>query len=329
MPRNAADRGINMKQGVLLAGEPMALFIAQSEGPLECVDGYTAAIAGAEYNVAVGLRRLEHTAGYLTKLGDDPFGRRIVRGMRENGIGTELTALCAGRPTGFMLKSKVHAGDPEIFYFRKGSAASTLCAADVEKLDISHYGVLHMTGILPALSDSCRTAALALADRARDEGMFFSFDPNLRPQLWPDRETMTRFVNDLAARADLFLPGIAEGQTLAGARTCEEIAAFYLGLGAKTVVVKNGSAGAYACTPEKSFWAQGFPVRQVVDTVGAGDGFAVGVLSGLLEGLPLCEAVRRGNAVGAIQVMSVGDNDGLPTRAQLAAFMEKGEPADA
>ena len=104
MPRNAADRGINMKQGVLLAGEPMALFIAQSEGPLECVDGYTAAIAGAEYNVAVGLRRLEHTAGYLTKLGDDPFGRRIVRGMRENGIGTELTALCAGRPTGFMLK---------------------------------------------------------------------------------------------------------------------------------------------------------------------------------------------------------------------------------
>ena len=86
MPRNAADRGINMKQGVLLAGEPMALFIAQSEGPLECVDGYTAAIAGAEYNVAVGLRRLEHTAGYLTKLGDDPFGRRIVRGMRENGI---------------------------------------------------------------------------------------------------------------------------------------------------------------------------------------------------------------------------------------------------
>ena len=83
-----------------------------------------------------------------------------------------------------------------------------------------------MTGILPALSDSCRAAALALADRARDEGMFFSFDPNLRPQLWPDRETMTRFVNDLAARADLFLPGIAEGQTLAGARCCEEFAAF-------------------------------------------------------------------------------------------------------
>lgn len=211
-----------MKQGVLLAGEPMALFIAQSEGSLECVDGYTAAIAGAEYNVAVGLRRLEHTVGYLTKLGDDPFGRRIVRGMQENGIGTELTGFCAGRPTGFMLKSKVRAGDPEIFYFRKGSAASTLCAADVEKLDISCYGVLHMTGILPALSDGCRAATLALADRARAEGMFFSFDPNLRPQLWPDRETMTRFVNDLAARADLFLPGIAEGQTLTGARTCED-----------------------------------------------------------------------------------------------------------
>lgn len=310
-----------MKKGVLLVGEPMGLFIAQSEGALDSVSGYTVAVAGAEYNVAVGLRRLEHTAGYLTKLGNDPFGKRIVHGMGENGIGTELTSFSDERRTGFMLKSKVSKGDPEIFYFRKGSAASTLSAADVEKLDLSGYGVLHMTGILPALSDSCREATLALVVRAKAAGMFFSFDPNLRPQLWPDKETMVGFINTLAGQADLFLPGIAEGLTLAGKERAEDIAAFYHVLGAKIVVVKEGSAGAYASGPEGDFRAEGFPVEKVVDTVGAGDGFAVGVLSGLLEKLPLQEAVHRGNAVGAIQVMSIGDNDGLPTRAELNDFM--------
>lgn len=311
-----------MKKGVLLVGEPMGLFIAQSEGALDCVSGYTVAVAGAEYNVAVGLRRLEHTAGYLTKLGNDPFGKRIVHSMGENGIGTELTSFSDERRTGFMLKSKVSKGDPEIFYFRKGSAASTLSAADVENLDLSGYGVLHMTGILPALSDSCREATLALVARAKAAGMFFSFDPNLRPQLWPDKETMISFINALASRADLFLPGIAEGLILAGKEHAEDIAAFYHALGAKIVVVKEGSAGAYASMPEGSFRVEGFPVEKVVDTVGAGDGFAVGVLSGLLENLPLQDAVRRGNAVGAIQVMSIGDNDGLPTRTELNDFME-------
>lgn len=62
-----------------------------------------------------------------------------------------------------------------------------------------------------------------------------------------------------------------------------------------------------------------------MDTVGAGDGFAAGVLSGLMEGLPLQNAVQRGNAIGAIQVMSRGDNDGLPTRGQLDTYMKEEE----
>lgn len=310
-----------MKEGVLLFGEPMGLFIAQNEGPLESVNSYSVAIAGAEYNVAVGLRRLEHRVGYLTKLGDDPFGKRILAGMEANGIGTELTTVTSGRPTGFMLKSKVRTGDPQIFYFRKGSAASTLSPTDMEPLPLSGYGVLHMTGITPALSESCRGAVLALADRARKAGLFLSFDPNLRPQLWPDRETMARFINDLAGKCDLFLPGVAEGRTLTGLETPEDIAAFYRARGAGTVCVKCGPMGAFALSGGDSVFVEGFPVEHVVDTVGAGDGFAVGVLSGLLEGLPLSEAVRRGNAIGAIQVQSVGDNDGLPTRSELVAFM--------
>lgn len=312
-----------MSKGILLVGEPMGLFIAQSPGALETVDGYSCAVAGAEFNVAVGMSRLEHEVAYLTKLGDDPFGRRIVNIMGENHIDTGMIMWSRERSTGFMLKSMVEQGDPEIFYFRKNSAASTLCPADVEQLDLHAYSTLHMTGILPALTDSTRATTRLLFQRARQAGMLISFDPNLRPQLWPDQQTMIDFMNEMAGRCDIFLPGIAEARLLTGLDSPAEIAGFYSNLGAKIVIIKLGAEGAYVTGEGARYTVPGFPVEKVVDTVGAGDGFAAGVLSGLMEKLSLREAVLRGNAIGAIQVMSRGDNDGLPTRAHLDAFMNR------
>lgn len=101
----------------------MGLFIAQEEGELSDVSGYSMAVAGAEFNVAVGLARLNLPVTYLTRLGEDPFGQKIVRTLQRNGIGSEFVSFSKERSTGFMLKSKVSTGDPKIFYFRKGSAA--------------------------------------------------------------------------------------------------------------------------------------------------------------------------------------------------------------
>lgn len=310
-----------MKKGVMLIGEPMGLFIAKNEGSLDQVTDYTMVVAGAEFNVAVGLARLEHSVTYMTCLGSDPFGKLIVNVLGKNGIGSEFVSYSEERPTGFMLKGKVSTGDPEIFYFRKNSAASTLSKEDVDRLDFSQYGYLHLTGILPALSESTREASFYLIERARENGLTVSFDPNLRPQLWPSREVMIKTVNDLAAKADYVFPGEAEGDILCGSSDPDTIGSFYLELGAKGVVTKVGSKGAYLVTPDHREMVPGFRVEKVVDTVGAGDGFAAGIISALVEGKSLPEAVRRGNAIGAIQVTSVGDNDGLPTREELKKFM--------
>jgi len=307
----------------MLVGEPLGLFIANEEGELGSVSSFTAAAAGAELNVAIGLSRLGHQPGYLTKLGRDPFARRIVRTMEESGIDTSLITYDGSRPTGFMLKSRVSAGDPEIHYFRRGSAASELSREDMARLDFGEYGFLHITGIFPALSAAALEAAEYLMRTAREDGLRISFDPNLRPQLWESREKMVETVNHLASLADVVLPGVSEGEILTGRKAPEDIAAFYLSRGAKAVAVKTGGKGAYAATEKDCCTVPGFPVEKVVDTVGAGDGFAVGVISGLAEGLTFSEAVRRGNAIGAIQVMSRGDNEGLPTRTQLEAFMER------
>lgn len=312
-----------MSSGIILVGEPLGLFIAQSEGPLEKVSGYSFAVAGAEFNVAVGMSRLKHKVAYLTKLGDDPFGKLIVNVLNENSISTDLVSWNKDKFTGFMLKSRVSKGDPEIFYFRKNSAASTLNKNDIDKVGFSGYSNLHMTGILPALSLSTREVSYYLVEKAKKAGLTITFDPNLRPQLWSSRDEMIDVINGIASKCDIIFPGITEGTILTGKKTPEEISEFYLKMGVGTVIVKLGAQGAYAATREGNFTIKGFSVKEVIDTVGAGDGFAAGVISGLMEGLSIKEAVIRGNAIGAIQVMSIGDNDGLPTRDELHSFIQE------
>jgi 2-dehydro-3-deoxygluconokinase len=113
------------------------------------------------------------------------------------------------------------------------------------------------------------------------------------------------------------LPGIEEGRFLTGEATPQGIARWYRQRGAKLVTVKLGPEGAWYDGVNGTGHIPGFPVREVVDTVGAGDGFAVGVVSALLEGRTVPEAVRRGAWIGARAVQVLGDTEGLPTRAQL------------
>jgi 2-dehydro-3-deoxygluconokinase len=311
-----------MKSGLILAGEPMGLLIAQSEGKLENVNGYDLSVAGAEFNVAIGVSRLGHRVTYMTKLGKDPFGQRIIHVLNDNKIGNEFVAWSKDKKTGFMLKNRVNEGDPDIFYFRSGSAASTLSIDDVERIHFEEYSHIHLTGILPALSETTRAAVSLMFDKAHKAGLFITFDPNLRPQLWTSQDTMIQTINAMAAKADIVLPGTAEGKILMGSENPEDINAFYLRNGAKIVITKCGSNGAYVSTKGESYMVPGFKVDKVIDTVGAGDGFAVGVITGLMEGLSLQNAVYRGNAIGAIQVTSRGDNEGLPYPNQLESFIK-------
>ena len=311
-----------MAKGLLLAGEPMGMLIAQSEGSLDSVAGYSLAVAGAEFNVATGAARLGHFVSYLTKLGDDPFGKLIARTLRNNKIDDSNVLYTTERTTGFMLKSKVSKGDPEIFYFRKGSAASTLSPEDVEHIDFSKFSHIHLTGIFPSLTESTRAAMMTLIKKAREANLYISFDPNLRPQLWPSQEVMVKTLNELATYADLVLPGCGEGKILCNSEDPKAISDFYQGCGAKTVVTKLGPKGAFVRDGDKEFVVPGFIIDKVVDTVGAGDGFACGVLTSIMEGLELEKAVERACAIGAIQCTFVGDNEGLPTPDLLKAFMD-------
>lgn len=303
----------------ILFGEAMTMFVAKTTGDLADVEEYDRSLSGAEVNVAIGLKRLGHKALYVTRLGTDPFGRYVSNRLLKEGLETQVT-FDPDHWTGFQLKSKVTTGDPEVYYFRRHSAAANLTERDAERVDMTGAKVIHITGITPALSQSCRDATFRLIERARENNMFVSFDPNLRPTLWESRSTMIRTINYIASLSDLCLPGVKEGKVLMGSDDPVEIAKYYRSKGAKMVIVKTGSKGAYVDCEQGTAFYPGYHVDHVVDTVGAGDGFASGVLSGILDGCDIAECIDRGNAIGASQITFKGDNEGLPTMEELQEF---------
>ena len=310
---------------VLTFGEPMGLLAADEVKPLKEVERFRRYVCGAEVNFSVGLARLGHAVAYVSKIGHDPFGEHIRDFLQRNRIDNRYVKYDEVFMTGMQLKEKVQDGaDPLVVNYRGNTAFSHFSFGDLADIDWQGVRHLHVTGIPAALSATCRKALAVLMDMAKEKKICVSFDPNLRPALWPDQDDMIHTINALAAKADIVLPGVRDGERLTGSENPEEIADFYLQQGVKAVVVKVGAAGSFVKTRSgERFFSPAFHVNHVVDTVGAGDGFAVGTISALLEGEDLRGAVRRGAAVGALAVMSPGDNEGLPTREELERFMQE------
>lgn len=302
---------------VITFGEAMIMFIAQEEKSLEDVNYFSKGIAGAELNVATGLARLGFNVCWMSKIGNDSFGKTILSYLHKENINSDFIQLDSDRRTGFQLKSKVTNGsDPIVEYFRKDSAASKLTVMDINKEFNTRY--LHITGIGPALSNTCFEVAEYLIDKVHNQSGIITFDPNIRPVLWHNENIMVEKLNYLASKSDIVLPGINEGRLLTKKDSPEDIADFYIKNGASKVLIKLGKEGAYY----KDYFGNngmvpGFIVNNIVDTVGAGDAFAVGVISALLENKTIKQAALRGNLFGSLAIQVSGDNEGLPTREKL------------
>lgn len=308
---------------ILTIGEAMGLFVADEVGNLECVNKYTRYTAGAEMNVAIGTSRLGFDTYYVTQLGNDPIGKFVKKSMEKENINTQYISFSNEYLTGMQFKERVLEGDPQVVSFRKDSAATKITREHVKNIDFKEFTNIHLSGIFLALSENTRMVSHYFAEEGKKNNALVTFDPNLRPKLWKSEDEMIKTINELACKADIVLPGISEGKILTGYSSEEDIADFYIKLGVKAVVVKLGETGAYIKEKGKEGqYISGYKVEEIIDTVGAGDGFAVGVITALADGLDLAAAAKRGNAIGAMQLMSPSDNEGLPNREQLNNFMK-------
>jgi sugar/nucleoside kinase (ribokinase family) len=313
---------------VITFGETMVLFQADQMLPLEYVHQFPKRIGGAESNVAIGLARLGHSVGWFSKLGSDPFGRYVHKYVRGEGVDTTACLFTDEAPTGLLFKEQLSPEDVNVYYYRKGSAASLMNPDELNEEYLSQAKILHISGITPALSDSCYKTVMKAIEIAKRNQTRIVFDPNLRLKLWTAEKAKQVF-NEIAAQADVIIPGLDEGQLMTGKTDVEDVAGALMGDSDKTIIIKLGSKGAYFQTQTEKEYVDGFPVQQIVDPVGAGDGFAAGIISGLLREEPLETVVRRANAIGAMVVSMNGDVEGLPSFESVERFMKPaGETRD-
>lgn len=304
---------------VLTLGETMVLLNPDESGPLAHVMDFRKRIGGAESNVAIGLSRLGHRAAWVSRLGDDPHGRYVRDTIRGAGVDTQYVVFDEAAPTGVMFKERRELGESKVFYYRDGSAASRMRPTDLPEKAVANARYLHLSGITPALSETCRELVGDAISRANQHGVTVSFDPNLRFKLW-DEESMRETLLPLIEQCDIVLPGVEEGEVLFGTGEPEATATACRERGAEEVIVKLGADGAFVATDSVRKRVEGYPVDRVVDPIGAGDGFAAGYLSGRLDGLSPADATDRANAVGALATTVTGDIEGLSTRSELQQF---------
>lgn len=302
---------------VVTFGETMVLFVPTKVGPLRFTNEFEKTIGGAEANVAISLARLGHQVSWISRLGNDEFGLYVRNFIRGEGVDTSQVKFDDDNPTAVFFKERRVMHDPKIYYYRKESAASYMSPNDLDETVITKAKFLHITGITPALSHSCRETVHHAITLAKQNKVTVVFDPNIRLKLWRKQEAREELM-DIASKCDIVLPGIEEGEILTGETAPERIAARLLDNGASVVVVKLGERGAFYRTSEKGEYIESFPVQQVVDTAGAGDGFAAGFLSGLIRGWSYADAVKLGNRVGAYALTVTGDVEGYPYWSQIS-----------
>lgn len=305
---------------VVTIGETMVLFTPESEGPMKYATTFTKRFGGAESNFSIGLTRLGCSSGWISSVGNDEFGKSMIAFIRGEGVDVSQVKIDPEAKTGIYFKEIRNPNDIRVEYYRSDSAASRMSKELLSEEYIAQAKYLHISGITPALSDSCYEMILEAIMIAKKHSLKIIFDPNLRRKLWSE-ERARRVLLEITSLVDIVLPGLDEGTFMFGEKDPETLGELFLQQGPELVILKVGAQGAYFFTHDERKLVDGYIVENIVDPVGAGDGFAAGFVSGLVEGLPIEDAVKRGNAVGAMVVMSHGDVEGLPDMDDIKSFL--------
>ncbi|MFE2728910.1 sugar kinase [Kitasatospora sp. NPDC059327] len=285
----------------------------RADRPLRLGATLALSMAGAEANVAIGLARLGHAVRWVGVNGDDELGRLVLRTLRAEGVDVSRVSVDAA-PTGLVLFEPRVADLTRVSYYRAGSAGSRLTPGCLAGALAEGARIVHLTGVTAALGPGPRAAVEAAAHAARGA---VCLDVNYRARLWSPQEASAA-LRPLIPLVDILVASDDELALVAppGVEHEAECVEALLAQGVGEVVVKRGAAGAEVFTGDGSFSrpAVRVPVRS---TVGAGDAFVAGYLSGLLDGLPVADRLGRAVTTGAFAVASAGDWEGLPSRDEL------------
>ena len=299
---------------IVALGECMVELYADE--PLDTAAAFHRSLGGDTFNVLATASRLGSSCGYLTRVGDDPFGRFLLTQFQAQGVDATRVKTVAA-PTGLYFISLREGGQRQFVYYRSGSAASTITPEDLDASYLQGARIVHTSGITQAISPSARRAAVAALELAHQAGVIISFDPNLRTALWTVEEAR-QALQEVLPFVDIVLPSAPEEtELLLGLADPEEVVRYFWARGVSTVAVKLGPGGCLVGAAGKLVSLPIYDAGPPLDTTGAGDAFDGAFLHGLLQGLSAVEAARLGCVTAGLKVLRRGAVAGLPTRDQV------------
>jgi len=314
---------------VTAIGESLVQFNPTEEGPLRHVHLFEKHAAGSESNVIIGISRLGFKTAYITKLGRDELSKFILTTLRGEGVDVSGIRQMEGKNCGIFI---VQRGYPihdrsDVIYYRSDSAARYLSPQDLDANMIKDSRILHISGITPALSDSCREMSLEALRIASGAKVKISFDTNYRKKLWSVEAARPTLI-DMARQSDILLTDPDDAKILMGRKVDDDpIKALdeLEKLGPSTIVYKLGASRGLAglSNGEK---ATSLPAKvPLVDSIGAGDAVVAGFLAGYLAGDSLQRSLDVASCCSALTVMRRGDFENLPDRSDLEKWLDARE----
>ena len=290
---------------IVAIGEPMVEFNQTRPGDPHYLQGY----GGDTSNMVIAAARSGARTGYVTRIGDDEFGRMFLALWRAEGVDTRGVALDAGAHTGVYFVTHGPRGHA-FSYLRAGSAASRMRPQDLPLELLREARFVHASGISMAISACAADTVLAAFDAARAAGATVSFDSNLRPGLWPLARARA-LIGAAAGMAGVFFTSMDDARALSGMEDADAMLDWAHGLGARSVLLMRGAGGAIASDGAKRERIAGVKV-ETVDATGAGDCFCGATLARLAAGDALFEAARYSNAAAALKTTGYGAVAPLP-----------------
>ncbi|WP_173918374.1 sugar kinase [Halobacillus sp. Marseille-Q1614] len=301
-----------MKYDVLTIGDAMITFNPSQNGPMRFSPSFERKAGGAEFNFAIGCSRLGLSTGWISRLGNDEFGKFIRSFARGEGIDVTNVELVDDYPTSLNFKEIREDGTGKTFYYRQKSPTNALTEQTLNADALRSCHILHISGVFAAIDPKKNIPLLKRAITiAKDYGAKISLDPNIRLKLWTKQEAKAG-LTELLPYIDILLTGEEEADLLFGTHTPEQIVKCCSKFGIATVAVKKSEKGAAVYQNGEWVEQEAVPPSKVVDTVGAGDGFDAGFIYGTLKGWPLERTVKFANIIGSMVVSVYGDNEGLP-----------------
>jgi len=307
---------------VVLGSAFVELVPSRTHVDLSRVGSFNLSIGGSATNMSVAASRLGARVGLLTAVGDDDFGRYVLKELRHEGIDVSNVRRIGGCRTGLSSYTVDEKGTKKYHFYRfpgYSSPEATLSADDVKEKYIEGARAL-------ALGEACvrrlpsRGFALTAVRFARKKDRLILYDPNYRSSLWASPSLASEVTRRFISLASVTTPNEKEALLITGRRNEGSAIEDLLKLGVKAVVVKEAERGCTVATKNEVTHMPAFKVRAVDDT-GAGDAFAAGLLVGLLHGMSLKQSALLANAVGALKVSKAGTVRGMPALAEVKTFL--------